>query len=89
VRARREQRKRASEALWSARPNEPGSVAGLSTRADKVRRGVGRGAHVSSSATLGSCILSGLQAQKRQRGSTKRRPTSGDLFPALPATTLL
>jgi hypothetical protein len=37
VRARREQRKGASEVWWSARPKEPGAAAGLSTRADKAQ----------------------------------------------------
>jgi hypothetical protein len=63
-----------SEARWSARPNEPGMAAGLSTRVDKARHGTGRDPHTSMSATLGGCILSDLQAQKRQMGTTKRCP---------------
>jgi hypothetical protein len=40
-------------ARWSARLNEPGAVAGLSTRANKARRGAGRDAHASRRAPLG------------------------------------
>jgi hypothetical protein len=76
-------------AQWSARPNEPGVATGLSMQADKAQHGAGRDAHASSSMTLGNCLLSGLQAQKRQNGEHEASPTIVDLLPSLPATTLL
>jgi hypothetical protein len=76
-------------AQWSARPNEPGATIGLSTQAYKAQHGAGRDTHASSSATLGDCLLSGLQVQKRQNGEHEALPTTADLLPSLLATTLL
>jgi hypothetical protein len=68
---------------------KPGAAAGLSTRADKARRGAWRGVHVSTSAPPGRHDLLGLQTRVRQDGELKVSPASAVLFPSLPTTSLL
>jgi hypothetical protein len=56
-------------AQWSARLNELGTAAGLSTRADKARRGAGRGAHASHARDtwrLPSACAVGVSETKRE-----------------------